>query len=103
MIRLWDTRVPRKEFLTKRDIYKHFGKQAEQKYGFIICITLPRNVIYRPPWPDQRYLNAIYYATLEPKWRELRTELNEYLDAHLIVIEENGIHINGVHFPIHFP
>lgn len=91
-----------KDFITKRDVYYHFAKQAGIKYGFIVCLTLPREVKKRPPWLDQKSIKD-YFTEVGPQWKGLVNGLRKYLDAHVVIIEERGIHIDEEFLEIPFP
>jgi len=91
-----------KDFITKRDVYYHFAKQSRTKYGFIVCLTLPQEVKKRPPYRDHKSIKN-YFEEVGPQWIDLVNELKKYLDAHVVIIEEEGIHINGEFLETSFP
>ena len=93
-----------KDHVTKRDVYLHFAQNALNKAsGLIICVTLPKNVTNKPPWPKHKSLNPNYYDQLKPEWEKLVQEIRKYFDSRLIVIEEKGIliddHFHAVSIP----
>ena len=90
-----------KDYVSKRDVLTHFAQYANPKAsGLIICITLPRNVTRKGPWPDQKQLPPDYFKELKPDWDNFAQHLRQYIDVRLVVLEENGVHINGLYQPI---
>jgi hypothetical protein len=90
-----------KRHITKRDLYLYFAEYAKPKAsGLIICIVLPQKVTGKPPWPWREKYGEDYFKALKPKWEELTNLLRRHIYAQLVVLNENGVQINGSFHPI---
>jgi hypothetical protein len=91
-----------KDWITKRDSYLHFVQHTEQKpFGFIICVTLPHDVKRGPPRSDLKGIRD-YFRVFKPKWDELRKELKKYIQVRLVILNEDGIHVDDAFYSVPF-
>lgn len=87
--------------ITKRDVLLHFIQHGDPKVSrLMLCVILPREMKRKPPWPRFKDVGNNFFKELTPGWDGLIQDLQRYALADLIIIEENGVHINKVHYPV---
>ena len=88
-------------WITKREILHHFVQHAKPKLSeLIICVALPHKMKKKPPWRQYKGIGNNFYGQFKQGWDGLVQTLQKYTPTHLIVLEEKGVNINNIHYPI---
>ena len=88
-------------WITKRDALLHFVQHAKPKVStLVICVTLPRQMKQKPPWLQFKSVGNDFFNQFKPGWDTLAQGLQQYASTDLIIVEENGVHVNNVHHSV---
>ncbi|MFQ5822032.1 MAG: hypothetical protein ACE5I5_18760 [Candidatus Heimdallarchaeota archaeon] len=91
-------------WITKRDAFLHFVQHSKMKVStLVICVTLPRQMKKKPPWLQFKSVGNDFFNQFKPGWDTLAQDLQQYASTDLIIVEENGVHVNNVHYPVEIP
>jgi hypothetical protein len=94
-------------WITKRDLLPHFVQYAKLDSGLafgglIICITLPRQMKKKPPWPyySRKGMDVDFLNCFSQEWKKLADDLRRLCATDLIILEEENVHVNNTAHPI---